>query len=213
MDNDIRYAELPGAEVALRFLALKNTWPGEMDGDYNQSQFRTHKWEDGGWKNVGPHFITYLDCSDTFFWGSSDAENVTEENFHILKQTMADLKDVYKKYDRLAREAVGANTLHDAYEKWKAEHPDELDERGHIPNWREKPEYKEATADYDRYAAARQGVEAALGDLFAARVRKLRPQGACYSRYPEELWPLFNEAGPERETGFGNPYKPGEYNR
>lgn len=49
--------------------------------------------------------------------------------------------------------------------------------------------------------------------LYCARRRKIRPQGACYSMIPEELWPLFHDCGPERETGFGNPYKPGEYKR
>lgn len=213
MDNDIRYGDLPGAEIALRFLALKSEWPGELDEEYHTSRFQNLAWVDGGWKDIGPHLITFLDCSDTFFWGSSDAENVTEENFHILEQTFNDLKDAYKKYDRLALDEVGSGKVHDAYAKWKADHPDKLNEHGNIPNWTSTPEYKEANADYDRYASARRGVEAALGDLFAARVRNLRPQGACYSRYPEELWPLFNEAGPERETGFGNPYKPGEYNR
>lgn len=46
------------------------------------------------------------------------------------------------------------------------------------------------------------------GDLFAARVRKMRPQGACYNHYPKELWPLFDECGPQREIGFGNPHSP-----
>jgi hypothetical protein len=46
--------------------------------------------------------------------------------------------------------------------------------------------------------------------LFAARNRKMRPQGASY---PEERepWPLFDACGPERKVGFGNPYKPGDY--
>lgn len=48
-------------------------------------------------------------------------------------------------------------------------------------------------------------------DLFCARKRKCRPQGACYTYYPEEYWHLFDECGEERETGLGNPYKPGEY--
>lgn len=44
--------------------------------------------------------------------------------------------------------------------------------------------------------------------LFCARQRKLRPQGCCY---PDDraLWPLFDECGPEREVGLGNPYPPG----
>ena len=49
--------------------------------------------------------------------------------------------------------------------------------------------------------------------LFCCRVRKSRPQGAFYSYIPESLWPLFNECGPERKTGLGNPHAPGEYKR
>jgi hypothetical protein len=50
----------------------------------------------------------------------------------------------------------------------------------------------------DRYADA----------LFVCRVRRMRPQGACYDeRYigPETLWPLYDACGPERKTDFGNP--------
>ena len=47
--------------------------------------------------------------------------------------------------------------------------------------------------------------------LFCARMRKMRPQGAQYSILPKEIWHLFDECGPERKTGFGNPYAPGEY--
>ena len=46
-------------------------------------------------------------------------------------------------------------------------------------------------------------------DLFAARIRQMRPQGAAYPKN-RDLWPLFDACGPERETGFGNPRKPGE---
>lgn len=51
------------------------------------------------------------------------------------------------------------------------------------------------------------------GDLFAARVRKLRPQGACYPKVSKDV-PLFvakavaklyDACGPEREVGIGNP--------
>lgn len=45
------------------------------------------------------------------------------------------------------------------------------------------------------------------GELFAARKRKLRPQGACYKNLPEVLWPLFDAAGPARETDLLNPHK------
>lgn len=42
-------------------------------------------------------------------------------------------------------------------------------------------------------------------ELFAARVRRMRPQGASYELYPPVLWPLFDACGPKRETGIGNP--------
>lgn len=48
-------------------------------------------------------------------------------------------------------------------------------------------------------------------ELFCARVRQMRPQGAWYSYCPREEWPLFHACGPERETGIGNPSKPGAY--
>lgn len=47
-------------------------------------------------------------------------------------------------------------------------------------------------------------------DLFCARVRKMRPQGAVYSMIDKEYWPLFDACGPERPKGFGNPYAQGE---
>lgn len=50
-------------------------------------------------------------------------------------------------------------------------------------------------------------------ELFCARVRQMRPQGAWYSYCPREEWHLFDACGPERETGFGNPSKPGAYPR
>jgi len=45
--------------------------------------------------------------------------------------------------------------------------------------------------------------------LYCCRMRKMRPQGCCYPKQ-KELWPLVDACGPERETGFGNPYPPGE---
>lgn len=46
-----------------------------------------------------------------------------------------------------------------------------------------------------------------VGELFCARKRKMRPQGACYKHLPEALWPLFDAAGPVRETDLRNPHK------
>ena len=44
--------------------------------------------------------------------------------------------------------------------------------------------------------------------LFAAQVRKMRPQGAAYPKN-QDLWPLFDACGPERTLDHGNPRKPG----
>jgi len=51
------------------------------------------------------------------------------------------------------------------------------------------------------------------GQLYCSRIKQMRPQGACYSSIPKNLWHLFDACGPERETGFGNPCKPGEYGK
>lgn len=41
--------------------------------------------------------------------------------------------------------------------------------------------------------------------LYCARVRGQRPQGAVYAHLHSATWPLFDAAGPARETGLGNP--------
>lgn len=41
-------------------------------------------------------------------------------------------------------------------------------------------------------------------ELFCARVRKMRPQGAAYTTDVRVI-PLFDACSPEREIGFGNP--------
>ena len=45
-------------------------------------------------------------------------------------------------------------------------------------------------------------------DLYCARKRNMRPQGACYKCYNKEHWPLFDACGPVREIGFSNPVDP-----
>jgi hypothetical protein len=42
--------------------------------------------------------------------------------------------------------------------------------------------------------------------LFAARQRKMRPQGAAYPK-DKELWPLFDACGPKREVNMINPHR------
>lgn len=46
--------------------------------------------------------------------------------------------------------------------------------------------------------------------LFCARARKIRPQGALYKHFSPKEKELFNQAGPEREIDFGNPYDQNE---
>lgn len=41
--------------------------------------------------------------------------------------------------------------------------------------------------------------------LFCARVRAMRPQGAVYKSIKPTLHHLFDECGPSREAGLGNP--------
>lgn len=48
-------------------------------------------------------------------------------------------------------------------------------------------------------------------ELFACRMKKMRPQGAYYKYIPKELKKYFDECGPEREPGFGNPHDQHEY--
>jgi len=42
-------------------------------------------------------------------------------------------------------------------------------------------------------------------ELYCARKRSMRPQGAYYNYIGKELWPLFDACGPEREITMGNP--------
>ncbi len=101
-------------------------------------------------------------CSDIFFWGCSDAEELTEEALPVLEQAYKDcdaiVLEVFANGNELTGETFGSL-------------------------------------------------------LYCARQRKLRPQGACYKAVlPEELRPLFDACGPEREIDIGNPQsQQGEY--
>jgi len=70
------------------------------------------------------------------------------------------------------------------------------------------PELRKAIGDV--LVIQEDAVDEAL-DLFCARTRRTRPQGAAYPK-DKSLWALFDACGPERAEGVpGNPYKPGEY--
>jgi len=66
--------------------------------------------------------------------------------------------------------------------------------------------FKQAVKDCEEISWALGGYGC---ELFACRVRKMRPQGAAYPK-EQELWSLFDACGPKRELGAGNPCEPGE---
>jgi len=192
--------ERPGANVALAALRIASV----LDREDLTLAYSTHRWneETQEYEPVEPYFVAYLNCSDTFFWGSSDAEEVTEENLHILEEVIAELKPRYDEAEQRRRGPEGEAQkarLHDAYEKFIAN-------GGVSTDWSKDPEFKAIRQDdIHPYRFA------PVGDLFAARVRKMRPQGAAYKvRYDESIWPLFDACGPVREVGFGNPKEPGQ---
>lgn len=86
----------------------------------------------------------YALCSDFFWWGTADAENITPDDLPLLEQAAADLAE---------------------------------------------------TGRGDVY----------VGELFCARKRAMRPQGAYYKYLPEETWLLFDACGPARERSIANP--------
>jgi hypothetical protein len=87
----------------------------------------------------------WVNCSDSFYWGCADAEEITEANLPELETARNDL--------------IAAGDT-------QASH---------------------------------------LANLFASRVRKIRPQGALYEYIEPELYPLFNACGPHRPVDLGNP--------
>lgn len=99
------------------------------------------------WRVDGDDVRFFVNCSDCFFWGAADAEDITPETLPELEQAIED-----------------AQNLDDPQAWW-------------IPV------------------------------LYAARRRKMRPQGALYEEkyLPPRCWPLFDACGPIREVGFPNP--------
>lgn len=105
--------------------------------DCDEIQWRT----DGEYAPVS----FFVNCSDLFWWGTSDFEDVTPENIGELERAYADVRAIVNPVNNEPQE------------------------------------------------------------LFACRMRHLRPQGAAYPK-DERLWPLFDACGAERETGMGNPH-------
>ena len=102
------------------------------------------------WRVDDGELRLFANVSDTFFWGGSDAEQITFATLSDLERAYADLKEV------------------------KA--------------------------------------EMFTAELYAARIRKMRPQGACDpSGHDMSTWKrvheLFDACGPERPIDMGNPRK------
>lgn len=73
--------------------------------------------------------------------------------------------------------------------------------------------------DLDNFKQAIRDVREVTGgdnsygpDLYCARRRGERPQGAAYPK-DKRLWPLFDACGPKKNIQLGNPYEPGCYQR
>jgi len=104
------------------------------------------------WWNVKGEL--FANCSDTFWWGTADVEEITPERLPVLERAYADL--------------IAISDL--------------------------------ATEE--------------LAELYAARVRGLRPQGAAYPKAApdsphwdevQQIIALFDACGPEREVDLTNP--------
>jgi len=44
------------------------------------------------WRVDGDWLVFYVDCSDTFYWGTADSENVTEADLPDLHRAVADTR-------------------------------------------------------------------------------------------------------------------------
>ena len=197
-----------GADIVLAVLRLTANWH-DIQASI-QYRWATEEWDDtlAGMAEIEPRYMTSLNCSDTFFWGTSDHEEVTHHNLDILEATVAELKPLWLTA-RIADNAVYQLEKAEraqVYADWKTANPDSLDAAG----WRTSVEFAELAERYRALYRAK-GFSGAVADLFAARSRQERPQGACYSGYDRSIWSLFDACGPEREVGLGNPYVPGEY--
>jgi hypothetical protein len=65
---------------------------------------------------------------------------------------------------------------------------------------------RQSMADCDQ-AEPKRSAGAIWGpSLFVARVRQMRPQGACYKGANPAITALLDACGPPREVGIGNPY-------
>lgn len=201
--GDLRDVE--GAAVALEILRLRS----EHDelGEQFQITYQETRWDSTSraYTRSAPHFVAYAECSDTFFWGTSDAEEITDSNLPLLKATLAEIFPLWREAE--ARDRAKAQERTDDLTRQYAEHVEQCSYRNEDGNHTNacgtyKPTFPQYEAPRYLYSVA---------DLFAARARKMRPQGAAYKvRYPEPLWESFNAAGPEREVGLGNPREPGQ---
>lgn len=101
--------------------------------------------EDVGWRVDEDGIRFFALCSDVFWWGSADAEDIRPEDVELLERCKADLVAL---------------------------------------------EGREPTC---------------LPELYAARKRGMRPQGAWYTSVDSSIHHLFDVCGPPREVELGNP--------
>lgn len=97
MTDDI--TQVPGAVVALRYIKLRSELGEDwFDDEFPVTFYRGTRWDPTQNKSVAvtPEYTTWLNCSDTFAWGGSDAEELTAENFPVLEGVISDLMPFYE---------------------------------------------------------------------------------------------------------------------
>lgn len=47
--------------------------------------------------------VPFINCNDLFWWGCADGEDITEENFHLIRKTSEDIEKLDNKTFKLLR--------------------------------------------------------------------------------------------------------------
>lgn len=193
-----------GSDVMTRVVKLLTSEVGDDLLRTVDPHFSWHKADKNyDYTYSGIHTLIYPTDS-LFFWGGGDVIEVTEDNFPLLAEAYNEILPSYL-VAGITDDQLWAKDKDVCAAAYK-QHLDmcdgaDVDEHGNHKAYK-RPPYPKTTQK--SYALM-------IGDLFAAKVKGMRPQGAAYTYIPTDAWDLFDACGPERQTGMGNPYKPGEY--
>jgi hypothetical protein len=205
----VKDVDAPGADIVLAVLRITANW-SEIQSSIRY-RWATEEWNEdlGRVADIDPRYVTSLYCSDTFYWGGGDEEEVTRDTLGTLESTVAELKPLWqaaKTADKeLARVEAGERRV--AHAAWKAANPDDRDEHGNTPGWARSVEFQEIANRYRSLYKA-PGFSVAVPHLFAARSRRQRPQGACYSCTTEPCGHCSTPAGLSEKLARGTRTNP-----